>query len=160
MEPDAVEEPIFVQRAGGTAGLDLLVSAILLISVIAGAIVAVSGDVGGGVVILVGGPVLTGTVWTWLPRRYEVWAAHLAVCSPFRRWRLPYETVAEARVARWWQPYVFMGVQLVSSPRNAIVLLRRDSHWLLRPNVIISPQDRSTFLPALQDALGRHNGGA
>jgi hypothetical protein len=88
-----------------------------------------------------------------VPRRLEVWPDRLVMVFALWRWRLPFETVAEARPANTWSAIGYWGVRLSTAPTASIELRRVQSNFLRRPNLIISPEGRDKFLSALQQAL-------
>jgi hypothetical protein len=92
------------------------------------------------------------------PRRLEVWPDRLVVVFALWRWRLPFETVADARKANLWSAIGYWGVRLSTAPAASIELRRVQSNVLTRPNLIISPEGCDEFLRVLQEAV-RHSDG-
>lgn len=99
--------------------------------------------------------VVVGLIRLVLPDSYEVWPDHLRIAFPFGSWRIPFDTVDAAVEARWWEPYGGFAVRLATAPGQSIVIRRRNANLLRRPNIVISPHERVSFLPCLQSAIER-----
>jgi hypothetical protein len=115
-----------------------------------------------------GGAIVTGAVFALTlagifllgPRWLEVWPDCLVIVFALWRWRLPFETVAEARPANTWSAIGYWGVRLSTAPTASIEVRRVESNVLRRPNLIISPESRDEFLGVLEEALRDFKGQA
>jgi hypothetical protein len=92
-------------------------------------------------------------VWLVLPRRYEIWPERLRIVFPVGRWDIGFDTVASTHAARWWQPFAYVGFRFATAPGQAIVVERHEPNLLRRPNLVISPEDRASFLDQLRPRL-------
>ena len=102
------------------------------------------------------GVTLIGTaalIWLILPRRYEVWRDRLELVFPAWRWRIAFESIEVVREARPFEAYAFLGVRFATAPSQTVTVLRHNANMLRRPNLVISPEDRETFLRHLQRAM-------
>jgi hypothetical protein len=95
-------------------------------------------------------------VWAILPRRYEVYDDRLVLVFGLWRWNIGMDSIEVAREAKPMQPYGYNGVRFATKPSQAIELRRLNSNLFTRPNMIISPEDRSLFLVELNTALARY----
>jgi hypothetical protein len=108
-----------------------------------------------------GGAIETGAVFALTlagifllgPRRLEVWPDRLVIVFVLWRWRLAFETVAEARPARTWSAIGYWGVRLSTGPAASIEVRRVQANLLRRPNLIISPEGRDEFLYVMHEAM-------
>ena len=91
-----------------------------------------------------------------LPRTYEVYDDRLVLVFGFSRWNIGMDSIEVAREAKPHQAYAYNGVRFATKPGEAIELRRVNSNLFTRPNLIISPDDRSTFLVELNTALSRY----
>ena len=104
------------------------------------------------------GVTLIGTValiWLILPRRYEVWPDRLRIVFPVWGWDIRYEGIETVRAGRWYEAYGFAGVRFATAPSQTVTVLRHNANMLRRPNLVISLEDRETFLRHLERAMRR-----
>ena len=146
-------EPLHVFRAGGITLFDVALGLLSLSLLAAGVLLLVVIDVTAPALsLLLCGLAVLG-VWIILPHRFEIFADRLAIVFPLWRWQIPFEQIVEVRETRWWEPYGFAGLRFATDPGKAVAIIRRNSNLILRPNVVISPQDRRAFLDAIRTAM-------
>ena len=149
-------QPNLEMPAGGVKWLvpALLVSVVL--DIVLAVILAVSVDYGALVGLIIAVSVLptVAIISLVVPVGYEIWPTRLSIVFLFgRRWDVPFKSIESATEARSWQAYAIRGVRFATAPSQAIVMTRREARVIGRPNIVISPQDRSVFLPRLQQAI-------
>jgi hypothetical protein len=139
-------EPLHVSKSAGVRVIErfLVLAGILLT---AGAVIASFAGADPAEVWVTVGLLLATLLFVWLilPRGLEVWPDRVRLVLPVYTWDIDLETIAEVREARPWEPYAFMGVRFATSPARAVVL-RRKGAGILRPNLVISPENRGLFL--------------
>ncbi len=149
-------QPLYVARSGNidfwTRGLVAL-SVLTIALGIAGTLL--SADLAGVWVSVAIALSTFALIWLVLPRRYEIWPERLRIVFPVWRWDIGFDTVASAHAASWWQPFGYAGLRFATAPGQAIVVERRGPNLLWRPNLVISPADRATFLDQLRLRLER-----
>jgi len=107
-----------------------------------------------GLLVLVSGLPTLAVIAFVIPVRYEIWSQKLSIVFLFgRHWDIPFSTIESVAEAKRWRPYASRGVRFATSPAQAIAVNRKNPRTLGRPNIVISPRDRSVFLPRLQQAL-------
>ncbi len=94
-------------------------------------------------------------LWLILPRRYEVWPDSLRIVFPLWRWRIAYDGIERVETSKVWQPYGFWGIRFATNPAQAVTIYRKDARMLGRPNLVISPENKETFLDHLYAVMGR-----
>ena len=109
-------------------------------------------------VALVGGSVFLtiAGIWAIIPRRYEVYDDRLVIVFSVWRWNIGMDSIDVVREAQTWQSYAYMGFRFSTTPAQAVELRRIRTGMLRRPNIIISPEDRTVFLAEVNTALSRY----
>jgi hypothetical protein len=148
------EAPVLVARQANERAVDfgLLAATIAVLSVCLVLELALEAEGGAIVTGAVSAATFAG-IFLLGPRRLEVWPDGLVIVFVLWRWRLPFETVAEARLARTRSAIGYWGVRLSTAPAASIEVRRVESNLLSRPNLIISPEGRDEFLGVLEEAL-------
>ena len=150
-------EPILTMSAGGTRWLAPIFAGLAAVLFVTAAVTLIVLDDGGlSAVAIVAGTV--GTIAVLLlviPRRYEIWRDHLRIVFVWGTWHIAFDTITSVAPALSRQSYAFWGVRFSTSPGQAIVVHRRNPRLIGRLEVVISPESRDIFLPALQQALTR-----
>ncbi|MPZ47729.1 MAG: hypothetical protein GEU75_00155 [Dehalococcoidia bacterium] len=154
-------EPIYValpaHQKTFDRGLILLTAAILLVAAMLSALYPDA-----GILIWLNALVLLtipALIWLLLPRRYEVYPDRLRlVLTLLANWDIPFESIAEARPARWWESYAAFGVRYATDPRRAVFIQRVRPGLFRNLNAVISPEDRDAFLAALQQSMASYLG--
>jgi len=95
-------------------------------------------------------------IWLILPSRYEIYDDRLVIAFKLWRWNIGLDSIELVREADSWQSYAYIGIRFSTKPSEAIELRRVGSNLFRRPNLIISPDDRSIFLPELNTVLARY----
>jgi hypothetical protein len=88
------------------------------------------------------------------PLRYEVMADQVKVVFLVYRWTIPFEQVASVTPGR--RGRFFRGRRFGANPFGVITIWRRESHWFAGNGWQISPEDRDSFIKALESALARY----
>jgi hypothetical protein len=118
-----------------------------------------SGASGLGIATMLAVLLLTDAlIYLIVPRRYEIYADRLRLVFPAFAWNIGFESLAAFRPASWWQSYGYWGIRFATAPSQAIEIRRRSPSLLRRPNLVISPADRETFLAQLSAAYATFTG--
>ena len=95
-------------------------------------------------------------IWAILPRRYELYDDRLVMVFGFWRWNIGLDSLELAQPATSLQSYSYWGMRFSTKPSQAVEIRRLNSNIFTRPNLIVSPDDRATFLAELNTALARY----
>lgn len=146
-------EPLFTARPGGMRVLNAVLAALIGLDVVLAVILLVFANVSAALVTF-GTMLLTvAIIWVILPKRYEVWPAHLRIVFPMWGWNIDYAGIETVREAAALESYAFIGVRFATAPSQAVTILRRNPNLFTHPNVVISPEDREEFMRHLQRAM-------
>jgi hypothetical protein len=153
-----IQTALLAARQAHQGAMDAGLLAAAVVVLFGGVLLEFAVDAEGGWFVTGGLLALTfAVIFLVVPRRLEVWPDRLVIVFALWRWRLPFETVAEARQANTWSAFGYWGVRLSTAPTASIELRRAESNLLGRPNLIISPEGRDEFLSASQQALQSFN---
>jgi hypothetical protein len=148
------EVPVLMARQAHQRGVDVSLLAATIIVLLTGLVLEIALEASGGAIATAAVFALTfAVIFLLVPRQLEVWPDGLLIVFVRWRWCVPFETLADARPARAWSASGYWGVRLSTAPAASIEVRRVKANLLTRPNLIISPEGRDEFLPALQGAL-------
>jgi hypothetical protein len=150
-------QPLHSSRAGGTKLLNAIFLAIPVIAMVFG-LEALSTSSPDTAVIWIAILVILvsfGCIRLILPDRYDVYADRLRLVFPLWGWNLPFVTIREVRLSRWWEPFASLGFRFATSPGQAVVIRRVGSGWLTG-TIVISPDNREAFLGAFEPIFARY----
>lgn len=151
-------EPRLAMGAGGIGLFGPVLVLLLVTEVIIIAALIIDGSAPFWGAVLMGGIVFLTTVFVWaiIPRRYEVYDDRLVIAFTMWRWNIGLDSIELVREAEPWQSYGYWGMRFSTKPSQAIELRRIRPRMPFRPNLIISPDDRTIFLAEMNAALSRH----
>ncbi len=149
-------QPLLSMPAGGLRWLRVLYVGIgVAVLALLAALLLVGADTAGVLISVVSLVFVGAMFYVIVPRRYEIYSDSLRLVFPLFGWRVGFDTLEAFRPAIWWQAYGYWGVRFATAPSQAIEVTRQNAHIVGRPNLIISPQDRTTFLSELNAAYER-----
>lgn len=145
-------------RAGGVAWINAFIVAMVVLEVVllVGLFAADLMPLGGVVALLLTVAAIALLIWVILPRSFEVYDDRLVIVFPWWRWNIGMDSIELVREGKGYQAYGYFGVRFASAPGKSVEIRRRNSNLFKRPNLIVSPDDRSLFVTEMNAALSRY----